>query len=57
LLPNYKLPDLEDKSIDVFYNFHSLSEMEFPTIDEYIQQIGRTTKLHFFHENSVEKKI
>lgn len=57
LLPYYKLPDLEDKSIDVFYNIHSLSEMEFPTIDEYIQQIGRATKLHFFREKSVEKKI
>lgn len=56
LLPNFKLPDLDDLSIDAFYNIHSLSEMDFPTIEEYIQQIGRTTRKYFFHENSVEKR-
>ncbi len=52
LLPNFKLIDLDDNMVDLFLNFHSLSEMELVTIDEYIKQIGRVTRKFFFHENS-----
>lgn len=52
LLPNYKLVDLDNETVDLFLNFHSLSEMEPVTIDEYIKQIGRVTRSFFFHENS-----
>jgi putative sugar O-methyltransferase len=52
LLPNFKLVDLENEIVDLFLNFHSLSEMEPITINEYIYQISRVTRGFFFHENS-----
>ena len=52
LLPNFQLVDLVDSTVDLFINFHSLSEMDSITIDEYIKQISRLTRGFFFHENS-----
>lgn len=56
LLPNFCLPKLEDLSVDVFVNTHSLSEMSYPTVEEYIKQISRVTKKYFYHENSEVKR-
>jgi putative sugar O-methyltransferase len=56
LLPNFSLPRLEDLSVDVFVNTHSLSEMSYPTVEEYIKQISRVTKKYFYHENSEVKR-
>ena len=52
LMPNFKLVDLDDDTVDLFLNFHSLSEMEPVTIGEYIRQIARVSGGFFFHENS-----
>jgi len=52
LMPNYKLVDLDDDMVDLFLNFHSLSEMDPVTIAEYIRQITRVSGGFFFHENS-----
>lgn len=52
LLPNFCLPRLDDLSVDVFANTHSLSEMSYPTVEEYVKQISRVTKKYFYHENS-----
>ena len=52
LFPNYCLPLLPERSVDVFVNTHSLSEMSSDTIKEYLGQIGRTCRKYFFHENS-----
>lgn len=58
LLPNFSLPLLDTYSIDVFFNIHSLSEMNYQTMEEYIKQIRRVTKRYFFHENSeINKEI
>ncbi len=56
LLPNFCLPRLDDLSVDVFVNTHSLSEMSYPTVEEYIKQISRVTKKYFYHENSEVKR-
>ena len=56
LLPNYKLIDLDENTVDLFLNFHSLSEMDQITIDEYIQQITRVTRGYFYHENSTSAR-
>jgi len=53
LLPNFLLPKLADTSIDMFINTISLSEMNFSTIKEYINQIDRTCKKYFYHENLI----
>jgi hypothetical protein len=52
LLPNFEIPKLEEKTVDLFVNFHSLSEMDFPTVQEYISVITKACKRYFFHENS-----
>ena len=51
LLPNYALPAFAEKSIDVFYNSFSLSEMPFAVMDNYLAQIRRLTRTHFLHNN------
>jgi hypothetical protein len=52
LMPNFEFPKLPDASVDVFVNTGSLSEMEYATVEEYIDQIARTCRLYFFHDNS-----
>ncbi len=52
LLPNFSLRELPSNSADLFVNFHSLSEMDYATVQEYIAQIMRITKGYFYHENS-----
>ena len=52
LMPNYKLPELDSTTVDLYINTHSLSEMDLPTVEEYISQITRTCRKYFFHENS-----
>lgn len=52
LYPNFCLPLLPPNSADIFVNTHSLSEMRPETIREYLEQIGRTCKSYFLHENS-----
>jgi putative sugar O-methyltransferase len=56
LLPNFCLPKMDRMSVDVFVNTHSLSEMSYPTVEEYISQISRVTKKYFYHENSEVKR-
>lgn len=52
LMPNFTLPFVADKAVDLFINTGSLSEMDYHTVEEYITQIARTTDKYFFHENS-----
>lgn len=52
LYPNFCLPKLADRSVDLFVNTRSLSEMSRDTVDEYLGQINRTSKTAFLHENS-----
>lgn len=51
LMPNFQLPKLSSESVDLFMNSASLSEMDYPQIEEYIIQVVRTCKLFFFHDN------
>ncbi len=52
LMPNFMLPCLGNNSVDVFINFHSLSEVSPETIKEYIEHIARVSKSYFYHENA-----
>jgi len=51
LLPHYALQQLEDRSVHLFHNAISLSEMSSETISEYVKQIQRTTRHYFYHVN------
>ena len=53
LMPQYVLPKLPDRSVDLFINTISLSEMSYLTICEYLKQIERTTNRYFYHENLI----
>ncbi|BCK86732.1 hypothetical protein MIZ01_0498 [Sideroxyarcus emersonii] len=53
LMPQYVLPQLPDRSVDLFINTISLSEMSYPTICEYLKQVERTTDGYFYHENLI----
>ena len=57
LLPNFRLPQLGSNSVDLFTNTHSLSEMDYHTVAEYISQIVRTSKRYFFHVNSDQETL
>ena len=52
LMPHFEIRNLVDNSVDVFVNFHSISEMNLDTITEYMGHIARATKEYFYHENS-----
>jgi len=52
VMPNFCLPELRDRSMDLTVNMNSLSEMGKETVDEYVGQIARFTRRYFLHENS-----
>ncbi|MGE3726104.1 MAG: putative sugar O-methyltransferase [Candidatus Sericytochromatia bacterium] len=51
LMPNFVLPKVADKLVDLVLNVRSFSEMAAETISEYFQQFDRIGKRFFFHEN------
>jgi hypothetical protein len=53
LMPQYSLPSLPDRSVDLFVNTISMSEMDYATICEYLNQISRVTDGFFYHENLI----
>jgi hypothetical protein len=57
LLPNYVINDLPAKSVDIFYNSFSLSEMPIAVIDNYLEQIARLTRFYFLHNNMDRKGV
>jgi putative sugar O-methyltransferase len=54
LLPNFMLPSVTDRAVDVFVNTVSLSEMEYPTICEYFHQVDRVCRGFLYHENVLD---
>ncbi len=56
LMPNFLIPRTEDAVADLIINVRSLSEMPYETIEEYIKQIDRTSRLFFFHENIFKER-
>lgn len=52
LLPNFCLGGFPAGMIDVGFNTGSMSEMDYPTIAEYIRQLDRCGMEWFFHDNS-----
>jgi len=52
LMPNFALPNVADEQVDLLINTGSLSEMDYHTVEEYINQIARITRKYFFHDNS-----
>lgn len=57
LLPNFLIPAMEAGTADMVINIRSLSEMPFRTIEEYLGQIERISRLFFFHENLFKKRL
>ena len=51
LAPNWAIPLLPDRSVDLFLNTFSLSEMPLSTIEEYVRHIERTCRGYFLHNN------
>ncbi|MAT43213.1 MAG: hypothetical protein CL609_12795 [Anaerolineaceae bacterium] len=50
-MPIFELSKLKSNSVDLFVNTHSLSEMEYHSVNEYIQQITIVTRAYFYHKN------
>lgn len=51
LLPHYEFPSLEVDSFGVVFNSHSLTEMNYSTVREYLHQIERIRPRFFLHMN------
>lgn len=51
LAPNWAIPALPDRSVDLFLNTFSLSEMPSATIAEYLRHIERGCRGYFLHNN------
>lgn len=57
LLPNYAIKAVRSKSVDVFFNSFSLSEMTLEANKEYLANIYRLTKAFFQHNNMDRKGV
>lgn len=57
LLPNFMLPQVADRAVNLFTNFISLSEMDYPSIVEYLRQVDRVTDGFFYHENVIDNGV
>jgi len=57
LMPHFQIRKLAENSVDALMNSHSFSEMGYSQVEEYIRQMGRVTKMYFFHDNSIKKTI
>lgn len=51
LMPHFTLPQLENETIDLFFNQRSFSEMDGKAVMEYIHQIERIGRKYFMHIN------
>jgi putative sugar O-methyltransferase len=51
LMPNWSIDTLPEKSVDVFLNTFSLSEMSRPVIEQYLKRIAIATRHYFLHNN------
>ena len=57
IMPNFALPQLGDRTIDLFLNSFSFSEMPVETLTEYLQQVGRTTRKYLLHNNMDRRRV
>ena len=55
LMPNFMLPALGNKTVDLFFNQASFSEMDSRTLQEYLGQIERICKRYLLHANHNRK--
>ncbi len=51
LMPNFVLPRLKSKSVDLFFNSCSFSEMDYNIVKEYLKQIERVSRQYLMHVN------
>ena len=51
LMPNFMFPELQDKTVHLFFNANSFSEMKKETVEEYVSQIERVGRQYFMHVN------
>ncbi len=54
LMPGFMLPQMPDRSVDVSFNSHVLSDMSIASIHEYLAEIARTTRSSILHVNGTE---
>ena len=52
ILPNYCLPELPERSVDLVFNSHSMTQMDSATLKEYLRQINRVCNRFFLHANN-----
>jgi putative sugar O-methyltransferase len=55
ILPNFCLKELPDRSVDLVFNSHGMSQMNPATIREYLEQIDRTCLRYFLHANTEDE--
>lgn len=51
LLPSYALPMLGDRTVDLFFNASSFSEMNAETVSRYVTDVERICDRYFMHVN------
>ena len=51
ILPNFALPHLRDRSVDMCFNTSSFAEMDAPTVREYIGQFQRVCRTFVLYED------
>ncbi|MEY4592786.1 MAG: hypothetical protein RIR18_1681 [Pseudomonadota bacterium] len=57
LLPNFSLAHFDRRTIDIFVNTISFSEMDYASIVEYLRKINEVTKHYFYQENLLHNRM
>jgi len=55
MVPHFKMPQLGNETVDLFFNQRSFGEMDSKTVIEYIRQIERICRGYLFHINHSKK--
>lgn len=54
MMPNFMLPQVADRAVNLFTNFISLSEMDYASIVEYLCQADRVSDGYVYQENLLD---
>lgn len=54
MMPNFMLPRVADRAVNLFTNFISLSEMDYASIVEYLRQADRVSDGYVYQENLLD---
>lgn len=57
IIPTFAIEDVPSESVSLIFNSHSLTEMDYSTVKDYINEIDRISNKFFLHYNHERKTV